>query len=94
MQTTLVGMVLAALALAGCAATSPTPAPTANRAVPAKCTACHLAPAEHSLRADRWDRYLKNHKRRLRLSDEEKAFLHDFLVGGPPPPEADAAPPP
>jgi hypothetical protein len=25
---------------------------------------------------------LKAHKRRLHLSDEEQAFLYDFLVGG------------
>ena len=73
---------VAVLLLAGCAAPRPAPDPVATRTVPAKCTACHLAPAEHSLAADRWDRYLKNHRRRLRLTDEEKAFLHDFLIGG------------
>lgn len=52
------------------------------RHVPAKCTACHLAPAEHSLAAERWPAYLKAHRRRLHLSDEDQAFLYDFLVGG------------
>lgn len=73
--------------LSACAAQQPAPNDVANRTVPAKCTACHLAPAEHSLPADRWDRYLKNHKRRLRISDDEKAFLYDFLVGGRLPPD-------
>jgi hypothetical protein len=69
-----------------CAETQPGPrAQGGTRAAPAKCSACHLAPKEHSLAADRWDNYLKNHKRRLRLTEEDKAFLHDFLVGGPPP---------
>ena len=68
---------------AGCAqAQPPAEASTGSRHVPAKCTACHLAPKEHSLRAERWPAYLKAHERRLRLSNQEKAFLHDFLVGG------------
>jgi hypothetical protein len=77
----------ACLLVAGCAAPRPAPEPIATRTVPAKCTACHLAPAEHSLAAERWDRYLKNHRRRLHLTDDEKAFLYDFLVGGAPPPQ-------
>ena len=79
--------VLSSVLLAGCAPTQPAESPKiADRpAAPAKCSACHLAPQEHSLAAERWERYLKNHKRRLRLTEEEKAFLHDFLVGGPPP---------
>ena len=86
-------IVVAALSLllsSGCAETRPAdgPALAKRRSVPAKCTACHLAPAEHSLAADRWERYLRNHKRRLRLTEEEKSFLHDFLVGGPPPASA------
>jgi len=69
----------------GCAQTGPTTGAAqgkSGRGVPAKCTACHLAPAEHSLVADRWPDYLKAHQRRLHLSDEDRAFLHDFLVGG------------
>lgn len=80
------------LALAACAQTGPAPTAASpagtstGRHVPAKCTACHLAPAEHSLSADKWPRYLKAHKRRLHLSDQDQAFLYDFLVGGTPPP--------
>lgn len=81
------GIVLAlALALpSACARTQPTGAAAGEPRVPAKCTACHLAPKQHSLPAERWPAYLKAHERRLRLSEQEKAFLHDFLVGGPPP---------
>lgn len=64
---------------------SATAGSTAGRQVPAKCTACHLAPKEHSLAAERWPAYLKAHERRLRLSDQEKTFLHDFLIARPPP---------
>jgi hypothetical protein len=73
--------------LAGCAQTQPAEsAMTENhRTAPGKCSACHLAPKEHSLAATQWETYLKNHKRRLRLSDEERTFLYDFLIGGPPP---------
>jgi hypothetical protein len=69
---------------AGCAGPRPTvdPVSAGHRSVPAKCTACHLAPQEHSLPAERWEKYLKNHKRRLRLTDDEKRYLYDFLVGG------------
>ncbi len=70
---------------AGCAETGPPPtgtAPTQARKAPGKCSACHLAPEEHSLAAERWPAYLKAHKRRLHLSDEDQAFLYDFLVGG------------
>jgi len=72
--------------LAGCAQTQPvaTVGTAAHRAAPGKCSACHLPPQEHSLAADRWERYLRNHKRRLRLTEEEKAFLYDFLIGGSP----------
>ena len=73
--------------LAGCAETQPTAsAMTAKqRTAPGKCSACHLAPREHSLATTQWETYLKNHKRRIRLTDEEKTFLYDFLVGGSPP---------
>jgi hypothetical protein len=61
-------------------------APTAqnpgNRALPSKCAACHPLPSQRSLAADRWPAYLKNHQRRLRLTESEKIFLYDFLVGG------------
>jgi hypothetical protein len=73
---------------AGCAGTGTPPtlgaAPLSSEArkAPGKCSACHLAPREHSLAAERWPAYLKAHKRRLHLSDEEQAFLYDFLVGG------------
>jgi hypothetical protein len=43
---------------------------------------------ERSLTAERWPAYLKAHQRRLRISDEERAFLYGFLVGDsrmPPP---------
>ena len=72
----------------GCAQTGPAPATAVatespqGRRAPAKCTACHLTPAEHSLAAEQWPTYLKAHKRRLHLSDEAQAFLYDFLVGG------------
>jgi predicted small secreted protein len=84
MRRIIIGIVLASALLAGCAQTQPvaTAGTAAHRAAPAKCSACHLPPQEHSLAADRWERYLRNHKRRLRLTEEEKAFLYDFLVGG------------
>jgi hypothetical protein len=82
-------VVLVAMVLAGCAGTQPPPSGTVplegKRAAPAKCSACHLPPREHSLVASQWPTYLKSHKRRLRLTDEEKAFLYDFLIGGSPP---------
>jgi len=79
--------VFATILLVGCAETQPTEyAMTAKqRTAPGKCSACHLAPKEHSLAATQWETYLKNHKRRLRLTDEEKAFLYGFLIGGTPP---------
>jgi len=94
MPRIVVGVVVASALLAGCAQTQPVESTrTADRrAAPAKCSACHLPPQEHSLAAERWERYLKNHKRRLRLTDEEKAFLHDFLIGGPLPPAANNDP--
>jgi hypothetical protein len=52
---------------------------TASAALPAKCTACHLAPKPGSLPEARWSTFLKAHQRRLRLSDQDKAFLHGFL---------------
>jgi hypothetical protein len=76
------------IAVSGCAQTGTTPTrgtapPSAQvRQAPGKCSACHLAPREHTLDAERWPAYLKAHKRRLHLSDEEQAFLYDFLVGG------------
>jgi hypothetical protein len=77
-------LVLAVALAAGCAQTQPTApgAAAGGRQVPAKCTACHLAPKEGSLTAERWPAYLKAHQRRLRISDEERVFLYDFLVGG------------
>jgi hypothetical protein len=70
-----------------CAGTSPTvEGPSSVHArVPAKCTACHLAPAEHSLAAEKWPAYLKAHRRRLHLTTDEETFLYDFLIGGSPP---------
>jgi hypothetical protein len=84
MRTIVVGAVLAFALLASCAQTQPAGSAMAtnHRAAPAKCSACHLPPQEHGLAADRWERYLKNHQRRLRLSDEEKTLLYDFLIGG------------
>ena len=85
------GALVLALAV-GCTQTQPAADITpVQRGVPGKCSACHLPPREHSLVAERWERYLKNHKRRLRLSDEEKTFLYDFLVGGTPPAAATRA---
>jgi hypothetical protein len=79
-------LALAIPCAAGCAQSQPgVNSPTDRRGVPAKCTACHLAPMEHSLPADRWERYLNNHRRRIRLTDQDKAFLHDFLVAPPQP---------
>jgi len=80
-----IDLALAALALlAGCAQTQPAvSAGTSNqRVAPGKCSACHLAPQEHSLAVTQWEKYLKSHKRRLRLTDEEKTYLYDFLIGG------------
>jgi len=73
--------------VAGCAETQPAGPSSAThaRVAPGKCSACHLAPREHSLAVSQWETYLKNHKRRLRLTDEEKASLYDFLIGGTPP---------
>jgi hypothetical protein len=77
---------------AGCARTAgvsvadSTATPNQPRKVPAKCTACHLAPAEHSLAPEKWPGYLKAHRRRLRLTAEDEALLHDFLVGQNPRP--------
>jgi hypothetical protein len=70
--------------LAACAGTGATGFPplASKRSVPAKCTACHLAPKENSLLGERWDRFLKRHRRRAHLTDEEKSLLYDFLVGG------------
>jgi hypothetical protein len=87
MQRIVSRTVLAVCLLAGCAETPPTEsAMTAKqRTAPGKCSACHLAPKEHSLAATQWETYLKNHKRRLRLTEEEKTFLYDFLIGGTPP---------
>ena len=84
MTRIIIGIVLASALLAGCTQTQPiaTGGTAAHRTAPGKCSACHLPPQEHSLAADRWERYLKNHKRRLRLTEEEKAFLYDFLIGG------------
>lgn len=73
----------------GCAQTGP-PAPSSQatppssqaRKAPGKCSACHLAPTEHSLAADKWPAYLKAHRRRLHLSDDDQRYLYDFLVGG------------
>jgi hypothetical protein len=81
-------IMLLCLLLLGCAqAPPPGGAPlSGERKVPAKCTACHLAPREHGLAPSRWDHFLKNHRRRIRLTREEKAFLYDFLVGGEMPP--------
>jgi hypothetical protein len=31
----------------------------------------------------KWAGYLKAHRRRLRLTTDDEAFLHDFLVGPP-----------
>jgi hypothetical protein len=84
MRNLVMALALALPCAAACTPTQPT-ASAANRGVPAKCTACHLAPREHSLRADRWPEYLRRHERRLRISDDERALLHDYLVGGPPP---------
>jgi hypothetical protein len=84
------GRVVAAFLLflgtGACAETPPTVArsPAAPPRVPAKCTACHLAPAEHSLAAERWPAYLKAHQRRLHLTNADESFLHDFLVNVPP----------
>jgi len=84
MEKVFVVTVLASALLAGCAQTQPiaTAGTAVHRAAPAKCSACHLPPQEHSLTADRWERYLRNHKRRIRLTEEEKVFLYDFLIGG------------
>jgi hypothetical protein len=72
------------LVLAVCAGTAPTAAAQSgsSRSVPAKCTACHLAPKEHGLASASWTRFSQNHRRRVRLTAEERTFLYDFLVGG------------
>jgi hypothetical protein len=75
--------------IAACARTESATSPSLanSRPVPAKCTACHLAPKQHSLAADRWERFQKHHRRRVRMTVEEMAVLHDFLVGGDRPKE-------
>jgi hypothetical protein len=70
------------LVLAGCSQTQPPRTSAANSpAAPAKCSSCHLAPRRHGLASTKWQAFLKHHRRRIRLTDDEKAFLHDFLVG-------------
>jgi|GEM_PF-3804409 len=70
------------LVLAGCSQTQPARTSAANGpTAPAKCSSCHLAPRQHGLASTKWQTFLKHHRRRIRLTDEEKAFLHDFLVG-------------
>jgi hypothetical protein len=87
MRTVAIALALTLAGAVGCAGTPPPRGDSASsRQVPAKCTACHLAPREHSLQAERWPAYLKAHERRLRLSEQDRAFLYDFLVGGTPPP--------
>jgi hypothetical protein len=49
--------------------------------LPAKCTACHLAPKPRSLPGAHWSTFLKAHQRRLRISDADKTLLHGYLVG-------------
>ena len=79
-------MFVVLMLVAGCAGVPPAgPVTTSGHSAPAKCSACHLAPREHALPADRWERFVTNHKRRIRLTEEEKAVLHGFLVGGDPP---------
>lgn len=76
------------VAAAGCAQTGSTqphgtaPPASADRKAPGKCSACHIAPQERSLAAEKWPAYLKAHRRRLHLTDEDQTFLYDFLVGG------------
>jgi hypothetical protein len=85
MKAALAALIVATILAAGCAQSKSTTVAAqggGRRAVPAKCTACHLAPAEHSLAAERWPAYIKAHQRRLPLSDEDRTFLYDFLVGG------------
>jgi hypothetical protein len=75
-------VLLMLMVLAECAAPPPPGVvPVGRRTVPAKCTACHLAPREHSLASARWERFQQNHRRRVRLAPEEREFLFDFLVG-------------
>jgi cytochrome c553 len=71
------------IALASCAPTQPGAGTGAAARAPAKCAACHLAPQQGSLRAERWPRFLETHERRLRLTDADKALLHEFLVRPP-----------
>ncbi len=87
MRALLAGAGFALAFATGCAGKQPPESAAAGgqRTAPGKCSACHLAPREHSLPADRWQRYLTNHRRRIRLTDGEKVFLRDFLVGEPPP---------
>ena len=69
--------------LAGCAETQPAGGGSASRrSAPGKCSACHPAPREHGMASSKWEEFLKNHRRRLRLTDREKDALHDFLIGG------------
>ena len=85
MRALLAGAGFALVFAKGCAENQPPESAAAGRqrTAPGKCSACHLSPREHSLPADRWQRYLENHRRRIRLTDGEKEFLHDFLVGEP-----------
>ena len=85
MRALLAGAGFALAFATGCAGKQP-PGSAGNdgqHTAPGKCSACHLAPKEHSLPADRWQRYLENHRRRIRLTDGERLFLRDFLVGEP-----------
>ena len=76
-------VVLLLVMLAGCAETQPAGrAPASHRTAPSKCSACHPAPQEHGLASSQWEEFLRNHRRRIRLTDGEKNALHDFLIGG------------
>jgi hypothetical protein len=80
-----VAVFLACVCTVGCAETQPTAASTRSEhtRIPPKCTACHLAPAEHSLAAVRWPAYLKAHRRRLHLTADDETSLYDILVSPP-----------
>jgi hypothetical protein len=74
-------LLLLALA-AGCAAARLTePPPAGQSSAPAKCAACHPAPRAHDVAPGKWEDFLRHHRRRIHLSDQEKATLHEFLVG-------------